>query len=402
MKIENLNNCTGCSACKDVCAKTAILMKCNESGFLYPEIDAEKCIKCGKCEKVCPAINPLDNKKSKSITIKGTSAFAAINKNESVRLDSSSGGIFFALAEQIIAEGGVVFGAKFTDDFSVIHSWTDSLDGLTEFQGSKYLQSIIGNSYKDCKNLLEHGRKVLFSGTPCQIHGLIKYLESECNFYKSNPDYLFTVDFICHGVPSPLLWQKYIEFREKKSASRTVKTAFRRKNDGWKQYSLLFTFANNSEYCQPLTKDPYMQIFLKDVALRKSCYECPCRGIERSSDITLADFWGIQNILPEMDDDKGTSFVICHSNKGDVLLSTLKNNCSLKEVKLEDGARYNSAITKSPLKPNKREAFYKDLESLTFESIIRKYAVTPIYIQISKFLYRCIRKAKKIILGDIK
>ena len=385
MLIEELKNCSGCHACFSVCAKSAILMEENYEGFLYPVIDKEKCVECGLCEKVCPSIEPLKKENE------NTKSFAAINKNEKIRLDSSSGGIFSAIAEKVIDEGGIVFGAKFAEDFSVVHGWAETKEDIAEFRGSKYLQSVIGNSYKDCKNFLLTDRKVLFSGTPCQIQGLKKYLGKEY-------DNLITVDFICHGVPSPSLWKKYIEYREKKSASRTVKTAFRRKNDGWKQFSVSFTFANDTEYCASLKKDSYIQIFLKDIALRDSCYECSCRGITRPSDITLADFWGIQYVLPEMDDDKGTSFVVCNSKKGlELFEKNLLDKCTIREVNINDGIKYNISILTSPIRPPKRRCFYHDLNILNFNKMIMKYANTSFFIYVFRFIKKCYRKILRIL-----
>lgn len=385
MKIENLNNCSGCSACYSICSKSAIIMKANEEGFLYPNIDKSKCVECGLCDKTCPAINVF-SKNSEEFPI----AYAAINNNEEIRLQSSSGGIFTAIAETVINEGGVVFGAKFSENFSVIHSWTDTIEGLADFRGSKYLQSVIGDSYKDCAEFLKKGRKVLFSGTPCQVQGVKRYLESK-NF-KNVDENLLTVDFICHGVPSPLLWQKYIEYREKKSASRTVKTAFRRKNDGWKQYSLSFTFANDSEYIASLNKDPYMQIFLKDIALRESCYKCYARGEKRVSDITLADFWGSQNIIPEMDDDKGLSFLIVHSYNGESIIEKINSSCTLKQVNLMDGINYNKAMINSHKYNNKRSIFFKDLEKCSFNVVINKYVSGSVINRGYNILKRYIKK----------
>lgn len=388
MRIENLLSCSGCHACFSVCPKSAISMSENNEGFLYPQIDNGKCIKCGLCEKTCPAITPIKKENE------DTKAYAAINKNEVIRLDSSSGGIFTAIAEKIIEENGVVFGAKFTPDFSVVHGWTDTIKGLADFRGSKYLQSVIGNSYKECKAFLESGRKVLFSGTPCQVQGLKKYLQKE---YEN----LLTVDFICHGVPSPLLWKKYADYQAEKFRAKRegiVKTAFRRKDDGWKLYSLSFTFSNDSEYRATLNKDPYMQIFLKDIALIESCYDCKCRGIVRPSDITLADFWGVQNVLPAMDDNKGTSFVIAHSEKGKKLLEELKS-CELKEIDVSAGAKYNPAIKKSPRKPKQRDYFYSDLEKLQFKTIVKKYASTPLYLRGYKFARHCAAKGVKVLIG---
>ncbi len=382
MKINNLSNCTGCSACYSVCPKTAISLVDNHEGFLYPKVDDDKCVKCGLCEKVCPALVPLKLQKSEC------KAFAAINNNEAIRMESSSGGIFTAIAEKIVQTGGKVFGAKFSEDFkSVIHSWTDNLDGLKDFRGSKYLQSNVNYSFKECERFLKAGEKVLFSGTPCQIQGLKKYLRKEY-------DNLLTIDFICHGVPSPLLWKKYVEYNEKLAASKVVKTSFRRKNCGWKMYSLWFAFANHSEYCTTLNEDPYLQMFLKDTCLRASCYDCQAKGLERVSDITIADFWGIQSEHPDFDDDKGTSFVIVHNTKVMTLFSDV---CKVKEIDLNDGLRHNSAMVKSCTKPKSRDTFFKDLQVLSFDKMIKKYAITPWYMKGYKFVKRCGGKMLKVV-----
>lgn len=388
MKIENLVTCTGCHACYSVCPKSAIAMAANDEGFLYPQIDAEKCVRCGQCERVCPALSPLQKEGE------DTRAFAAINNDEKIRLESSSGGIFTALAQKVIDAGGVVFGAKFAPDLSVVHGWTDTADGLEDFRGSKYVQSVIGDLFKECKRFLDGGRKVLFSGTPCHIQGLKKYLGKE---YEN----LLAIDCICHGVPSPLVWQKYVDFRAKKFGAtrrKIVKTSFRRKYSGWKMYSLSFSFANDSEYIGPLNRDPYMQMFLRDECLRGSCYACPCKSAARVSDISLADFWGIQVEFPELDDDKGTSFLVVHSEKGEEALKSLEN-CSVREIPLDAGLRHNPSLVKSVSRPQKRETFFRDLRTVRFEKMIRRYATTPFYVRAYRFARRGLAKAVKLAVG---
>lgn len=396
--VEKIENCTGCHACSASCPKEAISMQPNFEGFLYPVIDKTKCVNCKMCEKVCPAISPIQTVVEPAVTEPSRSietttekqsasllAYAAYNNDEEVRLNSSSGGIFTAIAQKIIEQGEIIFGAKFTDDFSVAHGWTDSVEGIKNFQGSKYVQSVIGSSYKECKEFLEQGRKVLFSGTPCQIQGLKKYLKKE---YEN----LFTVDFICHGVPSNKLWQKYKIFREKKSASQTVKTAFRRKNDGWKQYSLSFTYANDSEYCASHRKDPYMKMFLTDIALRSSCYNCPVRFLNRPSDITLADFWGVENVLPHFDDNKGTSLVMLHSSQAVDFWSMLKYGCTMEQIVLEQGIKYNPSMVRSPKMPKARTEFYFDLETKPFEKVLKKYTTVPFWYKLCRISYRAVKK----------
>lgn len=382
MEITTLTNCTSCSACYSACPKSAILMVENNEGFLYPKVDADKCVECGLCEKVCPAISPLKMENSES------KAFAAINNNETIRMESSSGGVFTAIAEKIIKTGGKVFGARFSEDFkSVVHSWTDNMDGLKDFRGSKYLQSSVNESFKECERFLKAGEKVLFSGTPCQIQGLNKYLRKEY-------DNLLTIDFICHGIPSPLLWKKYVEYRETIAASKVVNFSFRHKMNGWKGYSLTFVFSNNNDYHKAFDKDPYMQMFLKDVCLRQSCYNCPAKGIYRVSDVTIADFWGIQSEHPDFDDDKGTSFVIVHNPK---VIALFSDGCKIKEIDLNSGLRHNPAMVKSCAKPKSRDTFFKDLQVLSFDKMIKKYVVTPWYVKGYKFVKRCSGKVLKVV-----
>ncbi len=380
--------CSGCAACVQVCPKSAILMKANSEGFLYPNVNAELCINCKLCEKTCPVLN---EKGSGEFSERKT--YAAIFNNEKLRLESSSGGMFTALAEKIINDGGVVFGAEFDTDFSVKHGWTETSEGLERFRGSKYLQSRTENSFLECKKFLEDGRKVLFTGTSCQIAGLKSFLRKD---YEK----LFAVDVICHGVPSPALWQKYIKFREKKSASRILKTAFRRKNDGWKLYSLSFTFANDSEYSQPLTKDKYLQLFLKDNALRESCYECSFRGDGHKADITLADFWGVENILPDFFDDKGTSLVIIHNEKGMDFFTDVKDMCCYKEVDFYEAIKFNPAYYKSVKRPEKRKTFYKNFEKSSIETLFRKYGRDPLFTRVNRLFKRCAVKGARFFLGE--
>lgn len=350
-------------------------MTANSEGFLYPEIDGGKCIKCHKCEKVCPVLATIEPPKSLK------ESFAFINSNESIRYNSSSGGVFTALALKILGRGGSIFGAEYDEELNVIHNFTADENGLGKLRGSKYTQSSINQNFIKAKQILESGKEVLFSGTPCQIGGLKSYLSKD---YAN----LTTVDFICHGVPSQLLWRKYISYREQHAGAKATRTFFRRKNDGWKKYSLWFAFANHNEYCKDLTQDSYMQMFLKNVCLRKSCYDCKFKSSDRFSDITMADFWGIQNEFPELDDDKGTSFVVVHTEKGKMLFDSL-TDCVKKSVPLQSGLKHNSSMVKSVEMPQKRNTFFKDLNTQSFDYVIKKYAVTPWWTKYYKFARRC-------------
>lgn len=324
--LKEKKDCCGCSACAQRCPKQCITMQSDNEGFLYPIIDTDKCIDCGLCEKVCPVINR--NEPSKPIA-----AYAAINKNEEIRLASSSGGIFTLLAEAIINEGGVVFGVKFNEKWQAVFDYTETLEGIAPFRGSKYVQAVVGNAYKDAESFLKSGRKVLFTGTPCQIAGLKKYLRKEY-------DNLLAVDVICHGAPSPLVWKEYLNelIRAKRVAEKNTVSlslndepvltgiSFRDKTNGWKKYCFRATFAalkaaKNSVSEPPylletFNKNKFMQGFLRDIYLRPSCYSCPAKNGTSGSDITLGDFWGIENHISEIDDDKGVSAVLINSTKG--------------------------------------------------------------------------------------
>jgi coenzyme F420-reducing hydrogenase beta subunit len=312
-------------------------------------------------------------------------AYACINKNDSVRIKSSSGGVFTLLAEQILTEGGVVFGAGFNKKFEVEHSYIEHKKDIDRFRGSKYVQSKIGETYKQAKEFLEEGRKVLFTGTPCQIGGLRLYLRQH---YKN----LFCVDVVCHGVPSPTVWKKYVEYREEISQSPVKRICFRDKNKGWKIFSVSFLFENNTEYQSTFNKDPYMIAFLKNICLRLSCYVCKFKGFNRQGDITLGDFWGIENILPKIDDNKGTSLVLVNSNNGKDMLKKIKNAILCYKVDLKNVVRFNSSIIKSVAYNSKREAFFEELELMKFDELVKKYCSDNIFLIIKKKIKHLLRK----------
>lgn len=381
MNIENLNNCSGCHACYSICPKSAIAMNANHEGFLYPQIDKTRCVDCGLCGKVCPIFEPLKNKNVI------TNSYAAINKNEKNRMESSSGGIFTAIAEIIIDEGGVVFGAKFSDDYSVVHSWTETKEGLSDFRGSKYVQSVIGTTYKECKSFLENGRKVLFTGTPCQIQGLKKYLK---NKYED----LLCMDVICHGVPSNKIWQKYVDHILQKTGklrSDVVKISFRRKDDGWKKFSLSFSFKNGSEYMENQLKGWWMLTFNKNIMMRNSCYECCAKGNQIVSDFTVGDFWGIEAYLNDFD-DCGTSIIYVNTEKGLQYLKSLKDKLRITLINNYDAERYNTQLIKSIPINKKRELFFQVCLSNGFTDAYKKYVEPKPYLKVYKFIRRCVGK----------
>ena len=321
IQITNKNHCCGCSACAQICPKQCIAMMPDSEGFCYPKINETICVKCGLCEKVCPML--------KSQNMQGqVHAWAAYCKEDKIRLASSSGGIFSLLAEEILEEGGVVFGAAFDGQMMVHHVAVESVRDLERLRGSKYLQSRIENSYADVKAYLAADRKVLFSGTACQIAGLLHFLGRP---YEK----LWTVDVLCHGVPTPTLWKNYLSEQNRAFKMPVRQISFRDKSQGWKKYQVAWKVEGGEIYRQPASRNPYMRLFLSNICLRPSCYDCHFKGFPRVSDLTLGDCWGVEQHSPEMDDDKGTSVVIVNTEKGNTLREKIAGRCVWKEEKLD-------------------------------------------------------------------
>lgn len=382
IKLNDKKYCTGCGACANICPKHIITMKHDEEGFAYPQIEIDQCINCDQCEKICPVV------KHEKHSIE--ECYAAVNVNTDIRIVSSSGGIFSAFADMIIKNNGVVYGVKMSNDCKhSCHVRVSNEEGIRELRGSKYLQSEIGSTYKQCKSDLENGLNVLFSGTPCQIAGLKNYL-------KKDYDTLFTQDFICHGVPSPLVWEKYVEMREKKAASPVKKIFFRHKNYGWKMFSVLFEFSNSTKYIKDLYHDEYMKGFLNNLYLRPSCYECQFKGMKRVADVSLADFWGIEDFLPEMNDDKGTSLVMINTLKGKEYWKKIQDYLNVINVssKTNEILQYNSAALESAKMNPDRDNFFDMLKNESIEKVFNKYCKISTMSRI-KAKIRYIIKGKK-------
>lgn len=376
ISITQKQDCCGCNACAQICPKQCITMQEDDEGFLYPRVDTENCVDCHLCERICPVSNHGTERKPLKV-------YAAINKDEEVRKQSSSGGIFTALAEQVIKQGGVVFGARFDEQWQVKHDYTETMEGLAAFRGSKYVQSRIGNSYQEAEQFLKVGRKVLFSGTPCQIAGLRNYLRKEY-------DNLLTVDFICHGVPSPMVWRRYLKEEVARQCDRKNSVlshpiheedvlvegiSFRDKTMGWKKFSFALTLSTTNGSgdkiqfcsCSPMTKNEYLRGFMSNVYLRPSCYSCAFKCLKSKSDITLGDFWNIRLYNKHLDDNQGLSLMLLNNSRGLCLANATRSEVAFYSIPNYD-INSNFALMNSVVASNKRSCFY-DLYN-THDSLI--------------------------------
>ena len=411
INIVNKQDCCGCSACEQICPKQCISLYEDEKGFLYPHVNSEDCINCGLCEKVCLKLHPYEIRTPYY-------TYAATNDNEEIRMRSSSGGIFTLFAEQIIDEGGVVFGARFDENWQVTLDYTETKEGLAAFRGSKYVQSRIGDTFRQCELFLKSGRRVMFTGTPCQVSGLKHFLRKEY-------DNLLLVDFVCHGVPSPLVWRDYLNqlvhypdgvaristiLASLKEKPIITSISFRDKSTGWKQFSFVVRGVSGSKvqsntvlpsdddiiFHEPHNQNLYMQLFLKNLCLRPSCSNCPAKSGKSGSDITIADYWGISKHHPQWDDDKGTSLILVNSRHGVEYYQQL--NINYIETSYEQALAGNPSIEHSVHRTRYVSRFWK---SFSKEGILGAHKVLltmrPTYFQRLKiFLFRRIYKFPKI------
>lgn len=484
IRIDNKRDCCGCGACEQICPKHCISLIEDSQGFLYPEADASICVDCGLCERVCPAVKPAEtfitnklggqsnvsepmdavafnklggqsnvsepidavtsnklvghpnvsepidavtfNKLGEQPEVSGPmEVFAAKNPDASVRKGSSSGGVFSMLAESVLEHGGVVFGAMFNDSCEVVHGYVETKDQLIRLRGSKYVQSRIGNSFREVDHFLKEGRTVLFSGTPCQVAGLRNFLKISCANAHNCLDNLLLVDIVCHGVPSPMIWRDYLssargmvksgtntnfksnsnnnsivntrhksQFEDASEIPEGISVNFRDKSHGWRNYRVVID--GKSEL---YAFNPFMAGFLQNYYLRPSCYSCPikacsichskCRDVPTvfASDITLGDYWGIEAAHPEFFDDMGVSLVIVHTSKGAEAMSRLAVD-SLKSD-FASAVKKNPSIVSNPEIPARYDDFWTAYKKEGVAAI-GKFATTPSKTHILKSRFRCL------------
>lgn len=365
IKENNKKECCGCTACMNICPVSAIEMRSDEEGFLYPVVDKEKCINCGLCEKTCPIIN---KKKAEG---KIEEAYALRAKDEDVLETSTSGGFFTPIANWVLKNDGVVIGVGFGEELRVEHMiiTNENKDRLPELRGSKYVQSYLGDIFKKVKEFLENEKIVLFSGTPCQIQGLIKFLNKDY-------DNLITVDLICHGVPSPKLWKEYTEYQENKYHSKIKKVNFRNKTYGYHSGTMKLTFDNGKKYYGSARVDYMLKSFFAEISSRPSCYDCKFKDKQHISDFTIFDCWNVSKSSKKevKDDDKGYTNIFVNTRKGKDILNKVKQYYILHEINIDKAIELDGIMVENSAIPNKnRKEYYKFFKDNTIENTIQKF-----------------------------
>ena len=394
IEITDKSQCCGCTACSSICPKKAIVMKQDEEGFVYPIIDKTKCVNCGLCDKVCPVKNAKEDTFEQK-------AYLVNNKNEEIRKDSTSGGAFTPIAEYVLNEGGVVFGATFDKNYSVIHTYVENKEELSKFRGSKYVQSFLGDSFKQVKEFLNNDRMVCFSGTPCQIEGLKSFLQKD---YKK----LITVDVMCHAAPSPLVWKKYLNYEMSKlKGNKIEKVLFRDKSKYGYKYSTMTIKTDKDEYSRGVETDPYLRAFFGDLSDRPSCYDCKFKKQCHVSDFTIWDCFVVDNFDKNLDDDKGTSRILVNTENGRNIFEEIKENFNYTEVETQSLVKNVKEMLHSVEVNERRTQFFKDLNEMKEEEFFKKWFPDTIKVKAERIVrvtmaktgvYKPIKKLAKKIL----
>lgn len=366
--------CTGCSACHDICPNNCIEMRTDNEGFLYPYIIKENCKSCDKCLQVCPATK---NKKS---MFREPQCYIAWNCDDNIRALSTSGGLFSAMADKVISKGGAVVGAAFDQSFHLRHTVANNWQDCLLMTGSKYLQSDTRGIYRQVKDYLNNGSRILFTGTACQVAGLNAFLNKEY-------DLLITCEIICHGVPSPEVFKKYLFYLETKIKDKVVYYQFRSKKHGWSKLAVSVKYAKGKIKTYRTRYCPYHTWFGRHFSVRPSCYQCLYRDINRVADITIGDFWGIERYRLDIDRDKGISVVLANSKKGLCCLNEIKEKLYIEQCPFDWVLGKNQYLIKDYPIPVKREAFFSDYERMSMKELIKKYPPTnPFTLVIQELL----------------
>ena len=372
IRIDNKSNCCGCTACESVCAHNAITMHPDALGFLYPVVDTGKCVECGLCEKACQ----FNSEYRRYDNYNQPSVYALRHKEQEQLMRSQSGGAFFGIAKHILDNGGIIYGAAFNDGWRVTHHKATNPKELEKLRMSKYVQSDVRGIFKQVKEELRQGNTVLFSGTACQIAGLKASIPSRLH------QNLICVDIICHGVPSPKVWEDYINYLETRYKSKIVKACFRDKRFGWHGAKETFKFANGKEIARYTNN----MLYFTGKSMRESCANCKFTNLKRVGDITIGDFWGIPKDSPYEKDNKGLSLALVNSDKGKQLFESIKENYIVEPSNttdcLQPQLQYPSRI--SPLHDN----FVKDYSKHGFLYVAKKYGDISLKFKIKEIYNR--------------
>lgn len=373
-------DCCGCSACVNVCPTAAIAMKADEEGFLYPQIDVAKCNECGLCKRVCAFQNGYDTKENFDIPY----VYAVKHVDETVRMSSSSGGAFTAISDFFLNLNGVIYGVSFDEKFNVVHQRAETAKENELFRGSKYVQSDLKNIFQRVRADLADGRWVLFTGTPCQTAGLNSFL---LNTDKSK---LLTCDLVCYGTPSPMIWKEHVGFLEKKMKSGVGEYYFRSKVQGWLISTVQVKYKNGKTDYKSCLSQAHKTLFFSGNMMRPSCYNCKYTNFNRPSDISIADFWGIEKHLPEFFDNQGVSLVLVNSPKGKNVFETIINSIEYRESSI-DVCKHSPLHRQTEPSPN-RNAFWKDYKKNGYGFVIKKYGGYGFKNRIKRIVGNFLRK----------
>lgn len=366
INITDKEQCCGCNACGDICPKQAISFPCDNEGFWYPQVDKSKCVECGLCEKVCPIMN-MDKVKSAE-KLNPPKVVGGYHKNIAIRFDSTSGGVFSALANAMYKDGGYVSGAIQNSDLTVCNFISNDKSDLARLRGSKYVQSSAMGLYKEIKKLLIAGERVLACGSPCQMGALRSYLGKD---YEN----LIIVDFLCRATNSPKAYRRYMDMLEKQYGGKVVYVKAKNKEHGWHSLARKVVFDNGKEYYGEGHDDHYRRGYHWNMFERPSCYGCKFKEIPRNSDITLGDFWGVEKVAPDLEQNLGTSMVMLNTPKGEAFFEKIKSKLECREFTLQDIIPGNREALLEVIKYPRidRKAMFEDMDNIPFEEVVNKY-----------------------------
>ena len=354
----NQMDCTGCKMCKDICPKDAISYETDFEGFWYPKVDYDKCIKCGKCVKTCPSLSECHNPNAREPEV-----YAAWALNDTIRIKSTSGGVFYILADKMLTDGGVIAACKYTDDYkAAFHTLGDTMEDLEAFKGSKYFQSDTESIYQRVEEQLKLGKKVLFCGAPCQVAGLNRYIGVD------NPN-LITVDFICRGINSPMVFRKYVDECEKHHGSKVKLVQLKNKNKGWTRLGTYMEFQNGKKYYRNRITDPWVNGYIRgDLFMRPCCAECKYKERIRVADISIGDFWGLRGTKEDL--FKGISVILVNTQKGEEYLEKVKGNLFIERHTYEEVSSGNGCLLTSAKMGTHRKEFFERINNTEFEKLV--------------------------------